>query len=382
MRRLFKSNKPKGSDLTPTPYTPPETPIHSQRQTAPNSKSTSSLKSTEVGSGHGDTLTTPSDDERSYGHARTLNDVPSTQASMASLPPRTSPPASYATGTLPLPAAAAATLPSRSGSLKKKPKPLQTQGVFPWPDHRLSPDPSNTQTSVDNIGSTRNISPKHTSDPSERSDAPKEHHKEHRFHFFASAKGADGDKDKDSRNGKYRDGPILGDHERAIRMSFAGNLVISCANYGADSGLIGNFIQNSSNDRIVALQIAESASTSEGAAKDASRELRRALKYSEPIWQVNAARLWAFIIRHAPNALFLRECTSRKFIDALDDVLTNPKNEPIARERVLDLLGSVVFECTGRDKKHPYAVIWRKSKPKGAPDEVRSLFSLLTRWLY
>lgn len=366
MRKLFKSNKGKSSDLTPTPFTPPpETPIHS-RQTAPTSQSTSSLKSTELGSGTIESHTGVSDDERAYAQARTLNDAPSTQASTASLPPRTSPPTPYTAANH---ANIAATLPSRSTSLKKKPKPVQTQ-VFPWPDHRISPDPSKTQTTIETITPIRNPSPKHASDSSDRAEAPKEHHKEHRFHFFASAKGNDGDKDKDVRNGKSKDGALIGDQERVIRMSFADILEIMCPILVLISIFVGNFIQRSSNDRIVALQIAESASVSEAAAKDASRELRRALKYSEPIWQVNAARLWAFLVRHSPNDLFIRECTSRKFTDALDDVLSNPKNEPVARERVVDLLGSIVLECTS-DRKHPYAVIWRKAKPKGAPDEVR-----------
>lgn len=73
------------------------------------------------------------------------------------------------------------------------------------------------QTSIETISTTREVSPKHASDASERPEAPKEHHKEHRFHFFASNKGADADKDKESRNGKSQDTPSIGDHERAIR---------------------------------------------------------------------------------------------------------------------------------------------------------------------
>lgn len=93
-----------------------------------------------------------------------------------------------------------------------------------------------------------------------------------------------------------------------------------------------------------------------------------------------AARLWAVMLRNMTIAgtdthsqpLFLKETSGRKFMDVMEDVITNPKTEPVVKERLLDVLGSAVFEYTGKDRKHPYAALWRKLRAKGAPEQVRS----------
>lgn len=121
-------------------------------------------------------------------------------------------------------------------------------------------------------------------------------------------------------------------------------------------------------------------SRSEPAAKDASRGIRRAFKYAQAGPQLMAARLWAVMLRNMNIAgtdthsqpLFLKETSGRKFMDAVEDVVTNPKTEPVVKERLLDVLGSAVFEYTGKDRRHPYAVMWRKLKAKNAPEQVRS----------
>lgn len=111
-------------------------------------------------------------------------------------------------------------------------------------------------------------------------------------------------------------------------------------------------------------------SKNEAAAKDASRGLRRAFKYAQASPQLTAARLWAFMLRNTSD-IFLRETSGRKFMDAVEEVVTNPKTEPVVRERLLDVLGSAVSEYTKGDRKHPYAVLWRKLKSKNQPEQVK-----------
>lgn len=138
-------------------------------------------------------------------------------------------------------------------------------------------------------------------------------------------------------------------------------------------------MQASSEDWSTVLDICEQVSHSEAAAKDASRGLRRAFKYGQAAPQLTAARLWAVILRNAsptdPNSqtMFLRETSGRKFMEAVEDVVTNPKTEPVVRERLLEVLGSAVSEYTGGDRKHAYAVLWRKLKAKGQSDQVCEL---------
>lgn len=149
----------------------------------------------------------------------------------------------------------------------------------------------------------------------------------------------------------------------------------------------GNLVQSSNEDWTIVFELCEQVSRSEAAAKDASRGIRRAFKYAQATPQLMAARLWAVMLRNmniasTPDShshshsqpLFLRETGGRKFMDAVEDVVTNPKTEPVVKERILDVLGSAVFEYTGKDRKHPYAVMWRKLKAKTAPDQVSDCF--------
>lgn len=120
-------------------------------------------------------------------------------------------------------------------------------------------------------------------------------------------------------------------------------------------------------------------SHSEAAAKDVSRGLRKAFKYGQAGAQLAAARLWAVILRNTnvtdlqSHLMFLRETSGRKFMEAVEDVLTNPKTEPVVRERLRDVLSGATFHYTSGDRKHPYAMLWRKLKPKGQADQVWEL---------
>jgi hypothetical protein len=130
-------------------------------------------------------------------------------------------------------------------------------------------------------------------------------------------------------------------------------------------------MRTANENRPVALDIAFRASQSVENAKDACRELRRALKYAQPsTLKLSAARLWAFMLRNSPNTLFITEATLKKFVDALADAMTNSEIDTVLRATLLGLLGSAVFEFAKKDRNHPYFRLWKKIKPKTSPDQV------------
>lgn len=58
-------------------------------------------------------------------------------------------------------------------------------------------------------------------------------------------------------------------------------------------------------------------------------------------------QLWAIMLRNATD-VFLTQMCSRKFIDALEDVLTNSRTNQVVRERLLEVLAAAVFITSSR----------------------------------
>jgi VHS domain len=123
----------------------------------------------------------------------------------------------------------------------------------------------------------------------------------------------------------------------------------------------------------IVLELCEHASANEAAAKKAVRALRREFKYADPSAQLTAARLWAIMLQNCSEE-FIEQSASRKSLDAVEDVIINNRTNPVVRERFLEVLGSAVYHHTKNDRTHPFAVLWRKVKPRSAPEQVRCLF--------
>ncbi|KAF9517411.1 hypothetical protein BS47DRAFT_531866 [Hydnum rufescens UP504] len=70
---------------------------------------------------------------------------------------------------------------------------------------------------------------------------------------------------------------------------------------------------------------------------------------------------------------FIEESASRKNMDAIEDVITSNRTNPVVRERLLEVLGSAVYHHTKNDRRHPFAVLWRKVKPPSAPEQGRPI---------
>ncbi|KAJ7058589.1 hypothetical protein C8F01DRAFT_295051 [Mycena amicta] len=122
-----------------------------------------------------------------------------------------------------------------------------------------------------------------------------------------------------------------------------------------------------SEDWTLVLDICDHASSSETAATEAVRALRREFKYGEPAAQLAAARLWAIMLRNSSD-VFISQCTSRKFRDTIEDLLTSSRISPVVRERVMDVLAAAAY-ASGSKKDSGFRPLWRRVKPKDKPEE-------------
>lgn len=107
----------------------------------------------------------------------------------------------------------------------------------------------------------------------------------------------------------------------------------------------------------------------ETTAKEAARALRKELKYADPASQLSAARLWAIMLRNSKPVL-IEATASKKNMDAIEEVITSQRTTPVVKERLLEVLGYAAYDHTNGDRRHPFAVTWRKVKPRGAPEQV------------
>ena len=58
-------------------------------------------------------------------------------------------------------------------------------------------------------------------------------------------------------------------------------------------------------------------------------------------------QLWAIMLRNASD-VFLTQISSRKFIDALEDVLTSSRTNQVVRERLMEVLAAAAFITSSR----------------------------------
>ncbi|KAF8130904.1 hypothetical protein K438DRAFT_1999190 [Mycena galopus ATCC 62051] len=105
---------------------------------------------------------------------------------------------------------------------------------------------------------------------------------------------------------------------------------------------IGFLAATAFEDWTLVLDVCDHASATEANAKEAVRALRREFKYGEPAAQLAAARLWAIMLRNCSET-FISQCTSRKFLGAVEDLLTSSRTAPVVRERVMDVLAAAAY---------------------------------------
>ncbi|KAH9916215.1 uncharacterized protein B0H18DRAFT_1038853 [Fomitopsis serialis] len=132
--------------------------------------------------------------------------------------------------------------------------------------------------------------------------------------------------------------------------------------------MIGYLTATASEDWSLVLEVCERASSSEPNAKEAAKALRREFKYAEPTAQLSAARLWAIMLRNS-SAVFTHQCTSRKFLDTLEDVVTSSRTSPVVRERLLEVLAAAAYASSAGSKEAAFRSLWKKVKPADKPDD-------------
>ncbi|KIJ47354.1 hypothetical protein M422DRAFT_45885 [Sphaerobolus stellatus SS14] len=65
---------------------------------------------------------------------------------------------------------------------------------------------------------------------------------------------------------------------------------------------------------------------------------------------------------------FIHAASAKKFLEALEDVLTAPGTSPVVRERLFDVLAAAAYTHPGSPREG-YRVLWRKIKPPNKPEE-------------
>ncbi|KAJ3856074.1 hypothetical protein EV368DRAFT_71884 [Lentinula lateritia] len=136
--------------------------------------------------------------------------------------------------------------------------------------------------------------------------------------------------------------------------------------------MIGYLTATASEDWALVLEVCDRASYNEANAKEAVKALRREFKYGPPAAQLSAARLLAIMLRNSSD-VFIAQCTTRKFLDTLEDLVTNVgggpfSTSPVVRERVMDVLAAAAYASSSK-KDAGFRGLWKKVKPADKPDE-------------
>ncbi|KAJ7156345.1 kinase-like domain-containing protein [Mycena filopes] len=124
-----------------------------------------------------------------------------------------------------------------------------------------------------------------------------------------------------------------------------------------------------SEDWDLTLDICADVAATEANAKEAVRALRREFHYGDSTTQLAAARLWAILLRHS-NITFVNQCTTKKFLSAIENLLTSPNTLPVVRERVMKILAAAAY-VSGSNKESDagFRGLWRRVRTDHEPEE-------------
>ncbi|KAG8889013.1 hypothetical protein FRB98_006061 [Tulasnella sp. 332] len=131
------------------------------------------------------------------------------------------------------------------------------------------------------------------------------------------------------------------------------------------SRTIGYVTATGSEDWTLFLNICERASTESGA-EEAAKVLRMEFIYARPPPMLNAARLWAVMFRYR-RAPFLKQCSSKKFIESVEDCVFSHTTSPVVQERLILIIGGVAAQHG--DQYPAFRALWRKVKNRYAPKD-------------
>ncbi|KAI0789425.1 hypothetical protein C8Q75DRAFT_765583 [Abortiporus biennis] len=199
--------------------------------------------------------------------------------------------------------------------------------------------------------------------------------------FWERASGRDKEKDKDRDREKEREREREKDKERERDRDREGHREdkkesnkLRSKDKKDDDGhaeltrMIGYVTATQSEDWALVLEICERAGSSEASAKETVKALRREFKYAEPPAQLSAARLWAILLRNASQT-FVAQCSSRKFLDTLDDTLSSSRTSPVVKERLLQVLAAAAYYTSPTKHRHELRALWKRHKEPDQPEE-------------
>jgi len=72
------------------------------------------------------------------------------------------------------------------------------------------------------------------------------------------------------------------------------------------------------------------------------------------------------------SEFFVHQCTKKKFLDTLEDILNSQRTSPVVRDRLLNVLAAAAYASSGmtHEPEFCFCLLWRKVKPFGKPDQV------------
>ncbi|KAF8797720.1 hypothetical protein BYT27DRAFT_7204130 [Phlegmacium glaucopus] len=136
--------------------------------------------------------------------------------------------------------------------------------------------------------------------------------------------------------------------------------------------MIGFLTATAAEDWTLLMDVCDRASSSESNAKAAIRALRYEFKSGSPAAQLSAARLWFFMLLNSSD-IFIYQSTSRKFLDALEELLSSPRTSPVVRERLLEVVAAAAYASGNkkgsRHERDGFRGLWKRVKPSDKPDE-------------
>ncbi|CAE6477246.1 unnamed protein product, partial [Rhizoctonia solani] len=123
--------------------------------------------------------------------------------------------------------------------------------------------------------------------------------------------------------------------------------------------LIGYTNGTNMEDWTVVLDIFSKVNESDSEAKEASKALRKDIQFGHPIAQLSAARLWPIMMRNC-TYYFIAHTANRKFLGRIEEVILSPTTSPVVRDRLIEVIGGLVYLL--KDSKHfkPYQSTWKK----------------------
>ncbi|KAK0555897.1 hypothetical protein OC846_001563 [Tilletia horrida] len=98
----------------------------------------------------------------------------------------------------------------------------------------------------------------------------------------------------------------------------------------------------SSVDWSYVLNLADSIGTSEPAAKEAARAIRKEFKYGEAQAQRRAVRVWAILMMNASER-FRAQVATKRFLEVVESVATNSKTDPAVVDKMLNVLAVLAY---------------------------------------